>query len=292
MRITDHMTYRQAMQDVQRQRTAAYTLQSQAGTGKKFDSISDDPVGAERVRLLRSSQEAITHYQENITRSKTQLDAADGALDEATSIVIRAKELAIAMANETTSPEQRQIASEELDSLFSSLVTVANTKAAGEYVFGGFQTDAPPFQADGTYDGDSGMKEVEVGPSQRLIVNVSGENTFTAAGGTDVFAELQALSTALAADDTAGIQNAVGTLDDVLTQITSARTDAGLKLNQLDVASNVATRIGDSLTKEESEVIDIDTVEVFLDLNETVTALQYAVSVSEKLTATSLLSSM
>jgi flagellar hook-associated protein 3 FlgL len=292
MRITDHMTYRQAMQDVQRQRTAAYTLQSQAGTGKKFDSISEDPVGAERVRLLRASKEAIGHNQDNITRSKTQLDAADGALDEATSIVIRAKELALAMANETTSPEQRQIASEELDSLFSSLVTVANTKAAGEYVFGGYQTDAPPFQDDGTYVGDSGMKEVEVGPSQRLVVNVSGENAFTAAGGTDVFAEFQALSTALAADDTTGIQNAVGTLDDVLTQITSARTDAGLKLNQLDVASNVATRIGDSLTKEESEVIDIDTVEVFLDLNETVTALQYAVSVSEKLTQTSLLSSM
>ena len=292
MRITDHMTYRQALADVQRQRTLAFELQAQAGSGKKFQSISEDPVGAERVRLLRSSNEAIDHYQDNITRSKTQLDAADTALEESTNIVIRAKELALAMANETTSPEQRQIAADEIDSLFASLVTVANTKAAGEFIFGGFQTDTQPFQTDGTYVGDSGMKEVEVGPSQRLTVSSSGENAFTAAGGTDAFAELDALRTALNADNTAGIQNAVGTLDSVLTQITTARTDAGLKLNQLSVASNVCTRIGDSLTKEESGVIDTDTTQVFLDLNETTTALQYALAVSKKMTDTSLLSSM
>jgi flagellar hook-associated protein 3 FlgL len=292
MRITDHMTYRQAARDVQRQRTAAYELQAQAASGKKFQSISEDPVGAERVRLLRSSKEAITHYQENITRSKTQLDSADGALDEATSIVVRAKEISMAMANETTSPEQRQIAADEIASLFSSLVTVANTRAAGEYIFGGYQTDAPPFQSDGTYDGDSGMKEVEVGPSQRLTVNVSGEDAFTASGGLDVFGELQALQTALNADDTAGIQNAVGTLDDALTQITSARTDAGLKLNQLDVAGNVCTRISDSLTTEESGVIDTDTVQVFLDLNETTSALENAIAVSRKMMDVSLMSTL
>lgn len=267
-----------------------YTLQEQAATGKKFQTIDADPVSAERVRMLREAKEAALHYETNITRSKTQLDTADTALDEATNLLIRAKEIALAMGNETTAAPERSISAQEIVSLYDSMLNVANTEAAGEFIFAGFMTNTRPFQPNGTYVGDSNLKEVDVGPSSRAVVGVSGENTFTVAGGIDVFGELEALRVALLADDDVGIQTAIGTLDSCLQQVTRSRTDVGLKLNRLDVSENVRQTLEDSLTKEESSVIDIDPVDTFMHLNETASALQEAMSVAQKVTSNTLLS--
>jgi flagellar hook-associated protein 3 FlgL len=196
------------------------------------------------------------------------------------------------MSNEVVSPEQRQIVAEEARSLYDSMLNVANTQSAGEFIFAGYETKTEPFLPNGTYAGDSNLKKVDVGPSSRLEVGVSGENAFTAAGGIDVFNELNNLINALETDDDAGIQAIVDTMDLALDQISRERTKSGLKINQLDVASNVRKTLEDSLTKETSSVIDIDPVEVFLELSETSKALQEALSVAQKVTSNSLLTSI
>ncbi len=289
MRITERMVFRQATIDVTSLRSRLFELQRQGTTGKKFHSLQEEPTSAERIRILRSAREATLHYEKNITRSRTQLDTADASLEEATNIIIRAKEIALSMGTNTVSGDERNIVAEEARSLFESMLSVANTQAAGEFVFGGFQTDQRPFQSDGSYIGDNGVKEVDVGPNAKLAVNVSGETAFTIAGGTDILGELDALRQALATNDVLGIQGAIDTMDQALDQITIARTGAGLKLNQLDVAQGVRNRLEDSLRSEESQLIDIDPVEVFLDLNATMRALEDAISVSQKVTNTSVL---
>ncbi|MCP4679840.1 MAG: flagellar hook-associated protein 3 [Deltaproteobacteria bacterium] len=289
MRVTDRIVYRQSIADVSKMRERLFDLQRQGATGKRFSSLEEEPTTAARIRMLKEAQEATLHYEKNITRSKTQLEAADSALNEATNLLIRAKEIALSTSNATVSTEQRLIVAQEAGSLFDSMVGVANTQAAGEFVFGGYLTDTQPFQADGTFIGDNGQKEVDVGQSSRLTVNVSGENTFTVAGGIDIFGAIDGLQTALAADNIPGIQASIDTIEQALTQISGGRTDAGLKLNQLDIASAVRTRLEDSLTTEKSELIDIDSVEVFVELNATLSALQEAVRVSQRVTETSVL---
>ncbi len=287
MRVTEKMVFRQSINDVSNQRLELFSLQQQGATGKKFQRIEEDPIAAERIRLLREARAATDHYEKNISRSRTQLDAADSALGEATNLLIRGKELAMVAANGTLNAHQRSIVANEVESLLTSMVGVANTKAGGEYVFGGFLTETRPFQDDGTFVGNNGVKEVDVGPNARQAVNVSGEEAFTVAGGLDVFAVLSDLETALRADDLPNIQASLDTLATSIDQISESRTDAGLKLNQLDVAENVRVRIHDSLLGEESGLIDIDPVKVFMELNETTRALQDAISVSQRVTNTS-----
>ncbi|MBN2340631.1 MAG: flagellar hook-associated protein FlgL [Deltaproteobacteria bacterium] len=289
MRITDQMIFRRSTRDIATQRSRMFTLQEQSATGKKFQSIDVEPVSAERVRMLREAKQEAQHYEKNITRSKTQLETADTALDEATNLLIRAKEIALAMGNELTQAPERTVSSQEIASLYDSMLNVANSEAAGEFIFAGFMTDTRPFQPDGSYVGDSNLKEVDVGPSSRAVVGVSGENAFTVAGGIDVFAEMEALRVALAADDDVGIQTAIGTIDQCIAQVTRSRTDVGLKLNRLDVSENVRQTLEDSLTKEESSVIDIDPVDTFMRLSETSNALQEAMAVAQKVTSNSLL---
>ena len=108
MRVTDKVVYHQSIYDVSKIRSSLFTLQRQGATGKQFHSIEEDPTSAERIRMLQEAKEATLHYKDNITRSKTQLSAADSALDEATTIIIRAKELAVAAASDTVSAELPQ----------------------------------------------------------------------------------------------------------------------------------------------------------------------------------------
>jgi flagellin-like hook-associated protein FlgL len=79
-----------------------------------------------------------------------------------------------------------------------------------------------------------------------------------------------------------GIRNAISTMESGLNQVVEARTLAGLKLNQLDVASSVRDRIEDSLTSEKSHMIDIDPVKVFMELNATTGTLEDALAVSKR----------
>ena len=283
------MVYGQAIYDVSNIRSRLLTLQQQGASGKKIQSIEEDPSAAARIRILQEAQQATLHYEDNITRSKTQLSAADSALDEVSTAVIRAKELALAASSETVSAEQRTIMAQEVQSLFETIVNAANTQAAGEYIFGGFLTDQRPFLDDGTFIGNDGSKEVDVGPNSRIEVNVSGADAFTIAGGMDIFVALDDLKTALEINDLTGIQTGLDNMDQALTQISSARTDVGLKLNRLEVAGSVRDRLEDSITEEMSMYMDIDSVEVYLDISATTTALQSAIEVSQIMTNTSIL---
>lgn len=290
MRVTDKVVYRQSIYDVSKIRAELFKLQRQGSTGKQFHSIEEDPTSAERIRMLQEAKQATLHYKDNITRSRTQLSAADAALDEATNIVIRAKELAISASTATISAEQRTIIGQEVQSLYESMLTAANTRAAGEYIFGGFLTNQRPFMDDGTFIGNDGSKRVDVGPNSQIEVNVSGADAFTAAGGLDIFTELDNLRIALETNDLNGIRAGIDSMEQALTQISSARTDVGLKLNRLDVASSVRDRLEDSISYEESQYIDIDSVKTYMQLNATTSALQSAIEVSQKVTNTSILS--
>ncbi|MCU0662343.1 MAG: flagellar hook-associated protein FlgL [Myxococcota bacterium] len=284
MRVTERMVFRQTTFDIGNKRAEYYDLQRQGATQKKFQELEEDPISAERIRLLREAKQATLHFEKNITRSHTQLEAADEALGEATNVAIRAKELALSASNETWTAMQRSIIADEVDSLFKSMVGVANTQAAGEYVFGGFLTDQRPFLDNGTYIGNDNQKEIDVGPNARQVVNVSGARAFTVTGGNDVFASLDSLRTALRNNDVPAVRTELDNLDNIIDQLSRGRTDAGLKLNQLDVASAVRNRLEDALTKEESRLLDIDPVKVFLELNETGKALQDAIAVSDRVT--------
>src|SRR5947207_2621536 len=80
----------------------------------------------------------------------------------------------------------------------------------------------------------------------------------TAAGGRDVFADLQALSTALANNDTAGIQTAIGSLGSSYNQVLSARVDAGERAGRLQSAGDAMSSALTQMQVSRAGVADID----------------------------------
>ena len=62
------------------------------------------------------------------------------------------------------------------------MVALGNTRdAQGEYIFGGFKVDSPPFvslNGDITYQGDDGQRELQIGDGSKVITRDSGQTVF------------------------------------------------------------------------------------------------------------------
>src|SRR5262249_15791212 len=143
------------------------------------------------------------------------------------------------------SPEDRRNSAAEVHQTLQQLLSLANTKLDGRYIFGGFKNDTAPFTDNGvsaTYSGDSGDIKTVTGPSTTVTPNLTGNKVFQGVGitgGEDLFDILHDLETALTANDVTGpngITTQSGRLDKALEQVLSLRTEVGARTQTTEAA--------------------------------------------------------
>ncbi|MCA9475481.1 MAG: hypothetical protein KC563_06700, partial [Nitrospira sp.] len=83
------------------------------------------------------------------------------------------------------------------------------------------------------YQGDSQAIPIEVGDGRTVDSNVTGDQVFSGPTS-NLFQNLQDFHQALLTNDVNGIDTAIGTFDDSLSQVLDARADLGAKVNRLD----------------------------------------------------------
>src|SRR5690606_22298429 len=112
--------------------------------------------------------------------------------------------------------------------------------------------------SDGTYQGNELEHEVEISPGVRTRVSVTGATAFTAAGGTDAFAALDALHAALVSNDASAIAATLGDIEASRSQMVRAQGQAGLIMNRLDTADEALSVTALELAKQDSALGDVD----------------------------------
>jgi flagellar hook-associated protein 3 FlgL len=75
------------------------------------------------------------------------LGAEHDALDQAESLLVRAREIASQQAGGLASTQSRQQAAAEVAEIERGLIALANTRVDGRYVFAGLASGTPPFAA-------------------------------------------------------------------------------------------------------------------------------------------------
>ncbi len=155
--------------------------QEVVSTGRRLNRLSDDPGGALRALDLRGVERSLDQYERNIDQGRLFLEETDQVLGQVGEILQRAKELALALANDTQTAQDRQGAATEVRELRSRLLSLANTLVAGRYLFGGFRNGSAPF-AGGlggvTYSGDGGEISIPVSASANTALNLPGNRVF------------------------------------------------------------------------------------------------------------------
>jgi len=183
MRISTSWQFQQSLSTMLNQQSALANTQNQVTTGKRINVASDDPTGAAQALSLNHILASNAQYTSNIDAANTRLTTEGGALDSVTSLLDRARTLALNGINGSLSPSDRQNMATELTQIRDQLVQLANTTDTnGAALFAGTSTTTAPFtkNSDGTvtYNGNDGQLNTAVGSSLQVPIGDAGSTVF------------------------------------------------------------------------------------------------------------------
>jgi flagellar hook-associated protein 3 FlgL len=258
------------------------TLTNQLSSGRKILAPSDDPVAAAKLARLDARAKRTADYQNTISAVRADIELSEGTLNQASQLMVRANELAIAGANDALSASDRSALAVEAQSLREQLLATVNARGQRGYLLSGSQTSTPPFAADGTYQGDDFEHEIEIAPGVRSRVSVTGAAAFTTAGGTDAFAALDALHTALLSNDSSAISATLDAIESSRQQIVRAQGQSGLIMNRLDTADEALSVTALELAKQNSALGDVDPFAAISELTQLSTTIEQSIAVARQ----------
>ena len=261
MRVTDKGIFDNAARSAGLQRERLQQAVNENATGLRVEHPWDDPgVTAPLIghRLTATRQAALGTTAD---RANDELSAVDGSLGAITETLSRARELAIQMSNDSYSATDRRISAEEVKTLFNEALGLLNARVGNRYLFAGFKDDQPAFDANGVYQGDTGVRKIEAFPGIFQDVSLTGSDIATGtSGGPNILATLTDLDTALRGNDVAGVQSTLSRLDNGIEHLSLSRAQMGAASNTLTLA---ATNARANVDQEKGNISRISEADVF-----------------------------
>jgi len=282
MRIADTTRQANVLRTIQDLRTRQADAQARALTGRQVNKPSDDPAAAAELSRIRASSAQADIHLKAATLARGDLELAEGVLAQAGDLFQQAHDIAMQGANGSLDAATRATLASQVQGLKEQLVGLANTQGATGYLFGGSKTATQPFAANGAFSGDGHDHVVDVGGASPTSVGVSGADAFTAAGGRDVFADLDALVTALNANSQSGVQATLSNLETSRKQITNVRAAAGIKMDRLQTTEDILGQAKLALAQREESTAGADPYQAYSDLVTLGQSLEQAVGVAKK----------
>ena len=279
MWVTQKPAYETYIKNMLRQQDEIYRLHKQLSSQKKVNAPSDDPVNAHNLLTSKTLLSRFEQFDRNIGYGKSHLGMAEQALDSAKDVIIRLQELAVTAASGTSTADTRNNIKAEVDILFDELVSVGNTNYDGRYIFSGFESGTPAFDQTGAYQGDANVQSIRVSLSSSVAIGTNGGEVFSGtSGGIDIMAAVAAFSTALGANDSAGIQTALGDLETSFNQVSNAVSDIGGRVSRLNAAEKDISVYSFELKSTISGIEDVDMAELVTDLKAGEVAMEAALA--------------
>lgn len=127
------------------------------------------------------------------------------------------------------------------------------------------------------YQGDAGVHAIEVGPDQTVPTNVAGSQAFIE-GGIDIFTEVKQLISALRGNYRLGISDALGHLNQGISQVAAIQGEVGATSNRLTTSAAQLEEAKSFFIQTLSETEDVDLAKAISDL----TLQQYAIEAASR----------
>lgn len=184
IRLSTNQVHERGVQYIRDAQVAVADTQAQIGGGKRILDPSDDPSGSARLVELQHQIAATAQFQENVNLARGRLAIEDSTLDEFGNLLKRAQELALQGNNAPLTNADRRAVAQELRQIRNQAVQLANTKdGAGDFLFSGYKAQTTPVGQSGSaavYQGDSGQRFLQIGPTRLVAVDDPGDEVFFA----------------------------------------------------------------------------------------------------------------
>ncbi len=291
MRISTEQIWQSSLADVQNSTARQAQAQETITSGRRITRISDDPTAATRSAELKAAAEAIDQYTRAGEEAVAFMNAQDRTLQSVLNRLGRIEELTLVAANDTVTPEGREIAALELEEIHAELIDLVNSRHGDKSLFGGFQDNVVDDTA-GTVNfvGDAGEVLRRIAKDQVMQVNVEGEAVFGFSSGRNLFEVIN--------DIVLDARNAnLASLSDLrLVELEALRQSVS---NGLGVVGTRTARVEDTLqtlaTEQDhlesdvSDLVDADIVRASIELSEANFAYEAALAATAQINRTSLL---
>jgi flagellar hook-associated protein 3 FlgL len=272
MRVTQSMLTQNMLRNLSQSYSRLGKIQDQLATGKKIARPSDDPVVAIKGMEYRTNLTEVEQFKRNFSEAHNWIETSDSALDEATQVLHRIRELVVQASNDTYETSQRQHIAKEISELKDHLVSIANTQVAGKYIFNGTDTLNPPVNLTDPVNKvstNTQQVKIELLKGIQIPVNVDPTKVFTysATPGDGLFSDLEALENDLQAGKTGGDLNQyLQYLDKHLSNILSERAELGARNNRIELMEARVDEQGVIAHRILSDNEDADIERVITDL--------------------------
>src|SRR6201996_895712 len=175
MRVTEAMTSRSILQDLNNSRTKLSSLQREIPSGHRISNPSDDPFGTGRTLQLSGELEGFKQYKANVDDGTGWVTATETALSRITETVQRARELLVQGGNDSNGQVAREGIAAEIEALTEAVKQEANVTYDGRFIFAGTETETRPYElgANDEYSGNEGSIKRVIGTGVELPINVN-----------------------------------------------------------------------------------------------------------------------
>lgn len=248
--------------EIARQQKLAAALertQIQISGGKKLLRMSDDPVAARRIATIGTTQASMAAWSANVNSASALVSQADGVMKSVSDLMSRARELTLAAASDTANPTDRATIAAELGTIADELDALAATRDSnGDPVFAAGAARVMRFDSDVTFAPVPSAADVFV------------------VGGNSLSTGIRDAAMAVAANDKAGMNASLGSLDTAISHVADEHAKIGLSGGRLDrIGDGLASR-GIALKDERSVVEDTNLEEAIAQLHAQDLTLQAA----------------
>jgi flagellar hook-associated protein 3 FlgL len=182
MRVTQALNQAQFLAEIHTLESNLSQTQSQITSNQSFTTASQNPTAAGSVNNYNQALAQSQQYVTNSNSAQTRLSTEDSTLSQVQTQLQSLRDLALEANNSSLSAQDRSAIATQASQIQASLVGLANTQDGnGEYLFGGFASQAQPFtQTAGgaTYNGDQGQRQVQIAAGQTVADGDSGDAVF------------------------------------------------------------------------------------------------------------------
>jgi flagellar hook-associated protein 3 FlgL len=255
---------------------ALSTAQEQISTGLKVTQVSDAPDSVSLLLQAHANLALTRQTLSNLGRVTTEVNAAEQALETATTTFDKVQTIASEGASSTQTAAGNGGLAQQVNSILQQFVGLASTKIEGRYIFAGNQDQKIPYTYDATqappvsaYGGSASTRTVQDTNGTSIPVALTAQQIFDSADpATNVFTALQNLNSALASNNTAAIQAALNGLPAVSQYLNTQLAFYGNVQVQLAAATNSGQTLQTQQQGQVANLQDADETQSILNFTQ------------------------
>jgi flagellar hook-associated protein 3 FlgL len=293
LRITNNMLSNNLLRNLEAAQGRMDQLQNRMSSGKRISKPSDNPSGIENAMRIKGNITAVEQWKLNASEGLAYMNNVDSTMQDISSMLQRARELAIQGANGSLTTEDKTKVSNEVEQILEQIKQLANTKMGSKYLFGG-TANVKPYDSSNTWVGTDDVIKFQVGSEANIPITVNGKALFGVSGGSvGMFSILQDLYTAL--QDPAGsadIRTAISNLDNQIETVLDKRAELGARVNRMNAIYEQLESTSLNLTENLSTIMDADLAETVMEFKNQENVYRAALSVGAQIIQPSLVDFM